>query len=374
MNKPLLILILLAAIYTFSSCGVTGTGGIETETDTTDTTEVTASACGETTEETTGAIKMTYTNPIYESDTADPHIIKHDGVYYIFATGGKIIKSTDLINWQPVYGGMRINPGWGTPGAGFWAPDVVKIGDKFIVYYSLSVWDDKNPGIGTASADHPEGPWTDHGKLFLSKEIGVENSIDPAVFTARDGKIYMVWGSFRGVYMAELSSDGLSLAGGIEAAKKDKILIAGKDYGYWEGSTFEAPYVIYKDGYYYLFASSGTCCEGLNSTYHVKVGRSASPTGPYTDSAGRNMTGRNVGHLVIKSSKDFVGPGHNSIVIDDNGDYYLVYHVWKRVMEDGKATGKGRWLAIDKLIWSDDGWCEVEGKTPSASAEYPVVK
>ena len=73
---------------------------------------------------------------------------------------------------------MGISPTWGTAGAGFWAPDIVRIGDKLVLYYSLSVWDDPNPGIGVASADHPEGPWTDHGKLFTSQEIGVDNSME----------------------------------------------------------------------------------------------------------------------------------------------------------------------------------------------------
>lgn len=319
-------------------------------------------------------IKIYYNNPIYEDSAADPHIIKYEGIYYIFSTGGNIIKSTDLINWEKIEGGMNIaRPTWGTSGANIWAPDVVKVGNKFMVYYSLSVWDDANPGVGVASADSPAGPWTDHGKLFLSKEIGVENSIDPGVFVDTDNRVYMVWGSFKGIFMVELTSDGKQLLGGINYAKTNKVLVAGIESNVWDGSTFEAPYIIKKDGYYYLFMSSGTCCEGLNSTYHVKVGRSTSIMGTYKDSNGNNMTNSNVGHLVIAGSSTLVGPGHNSVLIDDNGDYFLVYHVYKKVVENGQDVAKGRYLALDKLIWTNDGWCSVANQIPSRKAEAPKV-
>ena len=167
-------------------------------------------------------------------------------------------------------------------GANVWAPDVVKIGNSFVMYYALSVWGDPDPGIGVATAPEPWGPWTDQGKLFSSNEIGVNNSIDPAVFQAQDGHYYMIWGSFRGLYGVRLTDDGLALEGGLEAAKANKKLVAGLDTSTpFNLATYEAPYIVYKDGYYYMFVSSGSCCEGLNSTYHVRVGRSTEPLGPY---------------------------------------------------------------------------------------------
>ncbi len=311
--------------------------------------------------------EVKFNNPVIEKDMADPAVIRHDGWVYVFATGKKLYKSQDAITWQEVSGGVGINPTWGAKGAGFWAPDIVKIGDKFLLYYSLSVWGDENPGIGVASADHPEGPWTDHGKLFQSKEIGVENSIDPAVFVAQDGAVYMMWGSFRGIYGAELTADGLALKGGIDYAKEHKTLIAGQP-GEWDGSTFEGAYVIYRNGYYYFFGSSGTCCDGLRSTYNVRVGRSQNPLGPYLDSNGKNLANnRNVGHQVLQGSGTMVGPGHNSILVDDHGNDYIVYHVYVDV--DGEA--KGRYLALDKLLWNDDGWCQVKNTMPSTRAVAP---
>lgn len=313
--------------------------------------------------------QLYYRNPILQVDCADPHIIRHDGVFYIFSTGLKIFKSTDTVTWESA-GTMGINPTWGTKGAGNWAPDVVKIGNKFLVYYSRSSWGDANPGIGVASADHPLGPWTDHGCMFLSKDIGVENSIDAGVFVGQDGKVYMTWGSFRGIYCVQLTDDGLNLYNGIDYARENKVLIAGK-VGEWDGTTFEGAYVIFKDGYYYFFGSSGTCCDGLNSTYNVRVGRSRNPMGPYVDSNGVDLANnRNVGHQVVQGSSMLVGPGHNSIFVDDAGDYWMVYHLYQN--DNGNA--RGRYLAIDKLIWDADGWCSVKSLMPSSKkTEAPYI-
>lgn len=312
---------------------------------------------------------VTIDNPIVEKDMADPHILRWEDSLYIYSTGGKISRSDDGATWTEA-GYVGISPNWGTSGAGFWAPDIVQIGDKLLLYYSLSVWDDPNPGIGVASADHPEGPWTDHGKLFTSQEIGVDNSIDPCVFVGQDDKVYMIWGSFRGCYGIELTEDGLALKNGLDYARENKVLVSGKA-GPWDGSTFEGSYVIYRDGWYYYFGSSGTCCDGLRSTYHVRIGRSRNPLGPYVDSRDRELAGSgNVGDTILAGSGNFVGPGHNSILIDDLGYYYIVYHVW--INDNGE--GKGRYLAMSRLEWDEEGWCLVKGGAPGKRVIAPYLE
>ena len=309
------------------------------------------------------------TNPLTDYDTADPHILRWEDSLYIYSTGGKISRSDDGITWKEV-GNVGISPSWGTPGAGFWAPDIVRIGDKLLLYYSLSTWGDSNPGIGVASAEHPEGPWTDHGKLFTSQEIGVNNSIDPCVFVGQDEKVYMIWGSFYGCFGIELTEDGLGVKNGLDYARENKVLVAGAAGSSWDGSMFEGSYVIFRDGSYYYFGSSGTCCEDLRSTYHVRIGRSKNPLGPYVDSRGRELAGAgNVGDTILAGSGNFVGPGHNSVLVDDLGYYYIVYHVW--VNDNGE--GKGRYLAMSRLDWTEDGWCEVKGNAPSKRVIAPYI-
>ena len=337
--------------------------------------------CDETKTEPIPKLKY-YSNPVYTPVFADPCIIEHEGKYYAYATEDAglwkpsddpmddikntacvpILQSDDLVNWYyagKAFTGAR-KPSWGTFGANVWAPDVVKIGNKFVMYYALSIWGDDDPGIGVATADHPLGPWTDQGKLFTSKEIGVDNSIDPAVFVGQDNKVYMIWGSFRGLFGIELTSDGLAVKDGVETAKQNKTLVAGI-VGPWNGATYEAPYVIYENGYYYLFVSSGTCCEGFNSSYHVRVGRSTSPLGPYVGPDGESMCGARRGHVVVDAGKDFVGVGHNSCIKVGN-DWYIVYHGFDRTAPDKYGYTNARGLLIDKLEWTASGWCNTKDK------------
>ena len=331
---------------------------------------------------------VVYQNPVFEPVFADPSVVyDEDGYYYVFGTQdygewgetfgasyGPILKSKDLINYE--YAGsvftLKNRPVWGTPNAGLWAPDVVKIGDKYLLYYSLSTWGDNNPGIGIASAEHPQGPWTDHGKLFDSESIGVNNSIDPTVFTAEDGKVYMVWGSFRGIYGVELTEDGMALKDG--AAEK-KVRLAGYDTSTpWNGTTYEGAYIRYIDGYYYMFLSSGTCCDGFNSSYNVRVCRSESPLGPYVDSDGNDMLAGNRGHQVVKGNASFAGTGHNALVQDSNGDWWILYHAYDKSKEENFGNSSRRSLMIDKLEWDEEGWPSTQYSYPSSEGEAPVLK
>ncbi len=337
-----------------------------------------------------------YSNPVYAPVFADPCIIEHEGKYYAYATEDygewkpsddplenvsnkkivPILESEDLVHWyfkNAAFTDLK-KPSWGTYGANVWAPDVVKIGDKFIMYYALSVWGDPDPGIGIATADHPLGPWTDQGKLFTSSEIGVNNSIDPAVFLAQDGNVYMIWGSFRGLYGVRLTQDGLALEGGLEYARENKTLVAGLDTAEaFNLATYEAPYIVYKDGYYYLFVSSGSCCEGQSSTYHVRVARSTNPLGPYYDDKGNDMLGTSRGAVVVQGGDDFVGVGHNAVIQDDAGNWYLVYHGYDTQEYEMYGNSNRRSLLIDKLDWSGD-FPQTEGKVAGRSGmAVPVI-
>jgi arabinan endo-1,5-alpha-L-arabinosidase len=300
----------------------------------------------------------TYQNPVFNHDFPDPNLVKGtDGYYYAYSTqanwsgenfGGPyitpILRSKNLTEWQFVSDAFSKKPDWKTAG-GIWAPDASFHNNEYYIYYSFSTWGDPNPGIGVATSDNPGGPFTDHGKLFLSKEVGVDNSIDP-VFFEDGGKPYIIWGSFHGIYSSELTAGGLHLQG-------EKFQIAGNDY---EGS------YIYKRGkYYYYFGSSGSCCEGAASTYHVKVGRSENFKGPYIDKDGKPLL-QHGGTLLLAAnpgSEGFVGPGHNGdIVTDDAGDTWMVYHAFD------KKNPTRRVMLLDKINWNND-WPEIANGQPT---------
>lgn len=295
-----------------------------------------------------------YTNPLYNSEEiADPTCIycEEDNYYYMVSTGGKILRSKDMVNWQKRTKAFPSIPSWGTNGAGLWAPDIQYIDGQYVMYYSLSIWDDPNPGIGVASAPHPKGPWVDHGKVFTSNEIGVNNSIDPMAFVDIDKRVYLVWGSMRGNYIVELEKDGLSLKGGIDEARENKVRVAGLDTSMpWEVETYEGAFIIYENGYYYLFLSMGTCCAGLNSTYKVVVGRSRSVTGPYLDHNLKDMKNKSAGKVVLDKGDYFVGSGHNCLIKDQNGNYYTYYHTYSKDNFDYRV------LAMDAVHFDEEGW------------------
>lgn len=299
----------------------------------------------------------TYSNPVINYSLPDPTIIKaNDGYFYLYATedirNTPIHRSKDLVNWESV-GTAFTNETRPTfePKGGLWAPDINYINNQYVLYYSMSVWGGEwTCGIGVATADNPQGPFTDHGKLFRSNEIGVQNSIDQ-FFIEENGRKYLFWGSFSGIYAIELSNDGLSVKPNVE-----KQQIAGKAY--------EATYIHKRNGFYYLFASIGTCCEGLNSTYTTVVGRSDNLFGPYHDKEGKSMM-QNNHEVVIHKNEKFVGTGHNSEIVQDKKKQdWILYHA---VSIDNP---KGRVLVLDQILWKND-WPYIEGSTPSLKHKTP---
>lgn len=298
-----------------------------------------------------------YTNPVVDRDMPDPTVVKgDDGYYYVYVTETvrnlPIFRSRNLVDWD--FAGTAFTDSTRPhfePKAGIWAPDISRVGNRYVLHYSMSVWGGEwTCGIGSAWADSPQGPFTDHGMMFRSNEIGVQNCIDP-FYIEENGRKYLFFGSFRGIYAVELTDDALSLRPGTPVVKV-------------AGTAYEGTYIHKKDDHYYFFASTGTCCEGLKSTYTTVVGRADSLLGPYTDRQGRSMLD-NHHEILIQRNSRFVGTGHNSeIVTDDAGNDWMLYHAVKT------DAPKGRKLMLDRVTWVD-GWPLVEGREPSSRYMAP---
>ncbi len=302
---------------------------------------------------------LTYSNPVSSNSLPDPTLVRgSDGAFYLFATEDTrnvpIMKSLNLVDWTQI-GTVFTNenrPGF-VPNGGIWAPDISYINGKYVLYYSMSAWGGEwQCGIGRAVADNPQGPYTDMGKLFISSEIGVQNSIDP--FYIEDaGKKYLIWGSFRGIYALELTEDGLYI-------KPRQTPVRVLD------TAFEGVYIHKKENYYYAFASVGSCCEGVNSTYRTVVGRSQNLLGPYTDKSGKAMLDNNF-EVVINKSVRFAGTGHNSeIVKDDLGQDWILYHAIDVTQPNGRK------LILDQIHWDTEGWPYVTNGMPSRTYLKPI--
>lgn len=302
-----------------------------------------------------------YSNPVVNKSLPDPTLLKaDDGYFYLYATedirNTPIYRSSNLVDWTFVGTAFSetSRPDF-EPNGGLWAPDVNFINGKYVLYYSMSVWGGEwTCGIGVATADKPDGPFTDRGKLFRSNEIGVQNSIDPFYFE-ENGSKYLFWGSFRGIYATELTDDGLQ----VKIDSKMKRIA---------GTAFEGTYVHKRGNYYYLFASIGSCCEGVKSTYQLIVGRSDDLFGPYVDKDGKDMMANGYS-LVIGSNTRFVGNGHCSeIVQDEANNDWIFYH--------GVDVNRpnGRVLLLDPIKWDSDNWPYVDDKSPSLRANRPIFK
>jgi arabinan endo-1,5-alpha-L-arabinosidase len=286
-----------------------------------------------------------------------------NGDYYLYATESNwgdgtgrhympIFKSKDLVHWTHV--GDVFNErlsSWGKTKL-LWAPDISKVGNTYYLYYAAPQRN-ASPCIGLATSDNPEGPWQDAGQpVFCSDDVGVPNSIDPWY----DPKTRtMVWGSHNGIYALKLNEDGTG-----PAEDAQKVLLAD--------NRFEAPYIFKHNDYYYLFVSAGSCCNGLNSTYRVLVGRSDSLTGPYVDPKGRDLR-NDGGKLILSKNRVFVGPGHNAVAIDDAGHDWIVYHAISRnVPQNGGTIRAGM---IDRIKWKD-GWPVVNGGNGPSFTSQPA--
>ena len=302
--------------------------------------------------------------PRREPRVHDPStIVKDKDEYWIFFTGRGVgsLRSKDLVHWQPGPPVFADPPDWITDVAArqrghFWAPDVIRLGDRFLVYYSVSAFGKQTSAIALASSptldpDDPDYGWTDQGIVIRSEEGSEYNAIDPGIIRTGDGKLWMAFGSFwNGIHLVELDGEtGKRIAPDSpihQLAQKEQI---------------EAAVICERDGYYYLFLNWGWCCRGVRSTYNVRVGRSREITGPYLDKGGVDMK-EGGGTLVLDTEEEFIGPGHPAIFRD--GERYLMsYHYYDRD-RNGRSA-----LAIRELNWTDDGWPRVASERITPAAE-----
>ena len=309
-----------------------------------------------------GCAQSTYTNPVYAADFADPTIIRgHDGWFYAYATntsvGSKfyhiqVAKSSDLVNWKVIGDALPAKPSWADKD--FWAPHVLYDKERhlYYMYYSGESPDDKTGKcIGVAVSKNPEGPFKDLGKPLIAGESFI--NIDPMAFDdPATGKKYLYWGSaHKPIRVQELHDDRISFQTG--SIPVDVVATSPDDYS----KLVEGAWLHYRDGYYYLFYSGDNCC-GEKANYAVMVARSKNPAGPFERlSEAQN----NNSSAILVKNKVWLAPGHNSIITDDAGEDWIVYHA---IALDSSLKSKGRIMLIDRIRYKN-GWPSIETSSPS---------
>jgi arabinan endo-1,5-alpha-L-arabinosidase len=292
----------------------------------------------------------------------DPVMIQQDSVYYLFCTGRGIgrYRSTDLTHWERLPGVFAEAPHWvieTIPGFKnhIWAPDVAYIGGRYVLFYSVSQFGKNTSCIGLASTSslHPGAPddaWTDHGPVICS-EPGQDdwNAIDPNLIIDTENQPWLSFGSFwGGLQLFPLAADLARPLPGSDIQPIAASLRSEPDNLASPGDgAIEAPFMVRRAGWYYLFASYGYCCRGEESTYHIRVGRAKSVTGPFVDQAGQALLAGG-GSLVLEGDARWAAVGHNAVVELDGQDY-LICHGYDR-QEEGRPK-----LIIRSLRWKH-GW------------------
>lgn len=278
------------------------------------------------------------------AQTGNPYI--HDpstlaeceGRYYTFGTGSGGLISSD--------GGWTWDSGAERPGGGA-APDVIKIGDRYLVIYGatggglggshrgviLTMWNK------TLDPKSPDFKYSEPIQVASSEDGDDCDAIDPGVLLdPTTGRLWMSYGTYFGhIRLVELDPKTGKRVEGNEA-----IDVA---------IDCEASDLIYRDGWYYLLGTHGTCCDGVNSTYNIVCGRSRQVTGPYLDNVGRPML-QGGGKMVIKAHGRQVGAGHFGRTVVEEGLEKLSCHFEADFDRSGLSV-----LAIRPLVWNN-GWPE----------------
>ncbi len=229
----------------------------------------------------------------------------------------------------------------------FWAPDIVYLNGRYLLYYSVSTWGSQNSAIGLASNPtlDPAAPgyhWTDEGVVLRSSPRENFNAIDPSAMQARDGQLWLVFGSYwSGIKLVLLNPrTGKQLD-----TNTPPVALAWKE-------AIEAACLCQHGDDFYLFVNWGQCCRGTNSTYNIRVGRSRSVTGPYMDKTGQDLL-QGGGSLLLETNGRFIGPGHAGLLFQ-GATNWLSFHYY-----DGERKGAPT-LGLRRLRWTDEGWPEVE--------------
>jgi arabinan endo-1,5-alpha-L-arabinosidase len=299
----------------------------------------------------------------------DPVMAKEGNKYYLFSTGPGITfySSGDMLHWRPEGRVFAGEPAWAKRAAPtfndhIWAPDIQYHNGRYLLYYSVSGFGKNTSGIGVTSNAtlDPRSPnyrWEDQGMVLQSVPgRDLWNAIDSNVVEDDKGTGWMSFGSFwSGIKLVKLDPSWTKLAEPQEwhtiARRERPAFTPDEEAG---AAQIEGPFIFRKNGWYYLFASWGLCCQGPKSTYHVVVGRAKQVTGPYLDRQGKDMA-LGGGSLVIEGDRDWKALGHNSAYTFDGKDW-LVLHAYET------ADKYKQKLKMLEMKWDKDGWPVVDPK------------
>jgi arabinan endo-1,5-alpha-L-arabinosidase len=289
----------------------------------------------------------------------DPSVIVEDGHWVSFQTGDegglsqgaiKLKTSPDGITWKNAGAVGKGVPKWtqtenGYKSLNIWAPSVMKHGDRWHLYYSVSSFGLQFSSIGLMTNDafdptRPGEGWEDQGLVLKSTGRDDFNAIDPYRIDTSDGRAWLSYGSFwSGIKLRELDPE----TGKLLAEDTPRY-----DLAWYGGGVIEASAILEHEGRFYLFVSYDRCCAGVDSTYRIMVGRADTVTGPYVGKDGADLLKAGASELQ-KTFGRYIGPGGQEPVFGAPSEL-LVYHYY-----DGDDRGVSK-IQIVSIGWTEDGW------------------
>lgn len=294
---------------------------------------------------------------VLPGDYPDPSVVKIGDTYWASATTSNwfpaypILKSKDLVNWTTVsYVFPDKMPEWAD--YYFWAPEFTYENGKVYIYYSAHKRNG-NLCVGIASADRPEGPYTDHGPI-ICQEVG---SIDAFPMRDKNGKLFMIWkedansvGKPTPIWIQELNEARTALVG----EKKELF----RNEAPWEANLVEGVSMMRHGDYYYAFYAGAGCC-GTGCSYAGGIARAKDLLGPW-EKYNKNP--------VLIPGGDWICPGHGT-PIEKDGKYYFMYHAYDK----NTNVFTGRQGLIMEFRFTPDGWVEfVPGRISADVVAQPV--
>lgn len=302
----------------------------------------------------------------------DPSYLVDDKFTYCYNTdvafgndikpGIQIRRSINLVEWEfvgwafsalPSLGSNFIKQNGGEPFNSLWAPYIMKVGNEYRLYYSLSSAKPRLSVIGLATSTSPKGPFKEKGLVVTSLDNNARqtNAIDPTVIVSKDGSHFMFYGSaWDGIYKLEINP-----ATGLAMRNEDKgVRVAQRGFtnGIVNGN-IEGPEIIYNADFdkYYLFISY----DWLETKYNVRVGRSDNINGPYLDMNGNDMNKEADDYPMLIAPYKFnnhsgwQGVSHPGVF--KKGNDYFIGHQGR--------PGINKYFMVmhtRQIFWTEDGW------------------
>jgi arabinan endo-1,5-alpha-L-arabinosidase len=305
--------------------------------------------------------------------------------------------STDLVNWTYVGDAFPLNggdiPAWIDPTAAFWAPDVVysSTTDKYYLFVTVTETTAAGGGseckgdsaIGVAVSDSATGPWDFADQPVVQPRLDPAGpaldpakkvcpylwTFDPDVLgdTVTDEGILYYGSYYGGMFATDVNFTATGVTAETASTTDDTRIAIGNRY---EGAN-----VVFRDGYYYLFASATNCCNGALTGYSVFVGRSTSPFGPFVDREGNSFLDAAVGGtpFLTMNGNEWIGTGHNTVFQDEAGQWWTIYHAVDQSdpFYDFQTGFTKRPALLDPIDWVN-GWPTVNGGAGASNTKMPA--